>query len=384
MPTLEKAKQFFIAQHLLIFLAIAFTWGLAWPKPGKDLRYYSFTFGGGEMGTMSSINVMIIFFISGLRLKTDDVLKSLKAPVPLIIAMVMILLVTPAVGFLPANVDMGVEEFKIGFALFCCVPTTLTSGAALIAQGAPNATVLSLMITMITNLLGTVTVPFVLKLVLSDTDVTLDAVQLLLKLVLLILIPSFAGKMLTVVFKKLSAFSKEYKVPLTIFSNANLVMVVWMSISHSQSTIVDQTAGNVFAAIGSAIALHLIFWALNYFIYFLPSSVVPHKDHSRAVFLLASQKTLPVALAIINGFDSDVGESGLIALPCIFGHLSQLVIDSFLVNRWVRKDAEEKEKNEKEGEGGVSLPLCVVVDKDAVRIPPKEEGGPEKKSQEPY
>merc|ERR1719174_1263156 len=64
---------------------------------------------------------------------------------------------------------------------------------------------------------------------------------------------------------------------------------------------------------------------------------MPDVHGRRAVFLLASQKTLPVAMAIISGLpEESFGQAGLVALPCIFGHLSQLIIDSFLVDYWAK------------------------------------------------
>eukprot|EP01059_Diplonema_ambulator_P020726 TRINITY_DN3460_c0_g2_i1.p1 TRINITY_DN3460_c0_g2~~TRINITY_DN3460_c0_g2_i1.p1 ORF type:complete len:396 (+),score=124.77 TRINITY_DN3460_c0_g2_i1:46-1188(+) len=334
----ELIKEHFITQHLLIFLAIAFVWGLAWPKPGASLEYYSFTFVGNEMGVVSSINIMVIFFINGLRLKTDDVVKALKAPVPILASLLGILVVTPAVGFLPANINMGVDEFSIGFALFCCVPTTLTAAAALVAQGAPEATVFALLLSVVSNLLGAVTVPFALKLVLNGLKVKLEAVKMILKLILVLLIPSAAGKVLTVTVKQAAVLTARFKIPLTLISNANLAMMVWMSLSKSQSIIIKQSAGTIFGAIGAAITLHLMFWLINCLIYFVPYPFVPHKDYARAVWILNSQKALPVALAIIYGLDSSVGETGLLALPCIFSYLAQLLMDSAVINYWMSKD----------------------------------------------
>eukprot|EP00756_Hemistasia_phaeocysticola_P012694 Hpha_TRINITY_DN15223_c3_g1::TRINITY_DN15223_c3_g1_i4::g.67158::m.67158/K14347/SLC10A7, P7; solute carrier family 10 (sodium/bile acid cotransporter), member 7 len=363
-PLCTRAYDFFIAQHLLVFLAIAFIWGLSWPLPGKEL--YGVKLGGQKVAP--SLMIFFIFFISGMRLKTDHVMDTLKTPLPLLLSFLLILVVTPCVGFAfanfptnesppvgPANQTLtltsvaedsgGVpKEILIGFAIFCCVPTTLTSGAALVAQGAARATVLALMITSGTNLIGTVSVPFVLKLVLSSVDVNLNPVKILLKLLVVMLLPSVLGKVLTTVSPAAAKFAKDRKVPLTILSAALLVGTVWQSLSASREKIVEQPFLRILATIGSGVGLHLCFWVISGWILYLP--YVPDVHHRRAVFLLASQKTLPVSVSVIdammNGMDDDGPglDSGLIVLPCILGHLSQLVIDTFLINHWIKVDKE--------------------------------------------
>ncbi|KAJ9464698.1 putative sodium/metabolite cotransporter BASS4 [Diplonema papillatum] len=372
-PTVwQRARAFLEAQHLLVFLAIAFIVGLSLPEPGETISRPKVA----DLRVVPTINVILIFFISGLRLKTEDVLGALKKPVPLIAAMFMILVVTPCVGFLPANIDLGVvDEFRIGLALFCCVPTTLTSGAALVAQGAPRASVLALMTTMITNLIGCVSVPFVISLVLRNIDASIDVVELLVQLLIQLLAPAILGKGMTIAFPQVAKFSKDYKLPLTIFSNFNLVMVVWQSLSRSQDTITSQSAGSIFAALGYGVLLHLIFWGLNWPFFLIPGIADDH--YRRSGFLLASQKTLPVTLAIINGLkEEDVGDLGLISLPCIFGHLSQLVIDSFLVTKWVsmnKAELDSKKDSSEAANGEDPQPASPLTDADNPLVPESSE-----------
>ncbi|CAD7929954.1 unnamed protein product [Amoebophrya sp. A25] len=65
----------------------------------------------------------------------------------------------------------------------------------------------------------------------------------------------------------------------------------------------------------------------------------------RALFLLSSQKTLPVSLAVLAGLEEGtLGAAGLVAIPCIFSHFSQLTMDAFLVSHWKKLALAEKEK----------------------------------------
>ena len=41
---------------------------------------------------------------------------------------------------------------------------------------------------------------------------------------------------------------------------------------------------------------------------------------------MGSQKTLPMAMTVLSFFPPELGEPGLIAIPCILSHLTQLSI----------------------------------------------------------
>ncbi|KAL6130285.1 hypothetical protein ACLB2K_068666 [Fragaria x ananassa] len=61
------------------------------------------------------------------------------------------------------------------------------------------------------------------------------------------------------------------------------------------------------------------------------------KENANAIFLVASQKTLPVMVAVVEQLGGALGESGLLVLPCVAAHLNQIILDSILVNYWHRK-----------------------------------------------
>eukprot|EP00899_Mesostigma_viride_P024861 jgi/Mesvir1/555/Mv11407-RA.1 len=62
----------------------------------------------------------------------------------------------------------------------------------------------------------------------------------------------------------------------------------------------------------------------------------------RAVMLVASQKTLPVSVAVIQGLQGSLGDPGLLVLACIVAHLAQVIFDSALVSFWLKSDAKSK------------------------------------------
>jgi sodium/bile acid cotransporter 7 len=67
-------------------------------------------------------------------------------------------------------------------------------------------------------------------------------------------------------------------------------------------------------------------------------SVFAKKEYARAVILVASQKTLPVLVAVVDQLGGALGESGFLVIPGVAAHINQIIIDSFIVNWWRKRD----------------------------------------------
>jgi hypothetical protein len=59
--------------------------------------------------------------------------------------------------------------------------------------------------------------------------------------------------------------------------------------------------------------------------------------------MVGSSKTLPMALTVLTFLGNFGGDAGLVALPCIIGHLGQIVFDGFLASWWAQRSASETE-----------------------------------------
>ena len=121
----------------------------------------------GDFSIAQTCCIVVIFVISGLTLKTADIKNALGAHAALAYGLIAILGVTPMMGFLMVQIPFEPVQFRYGLALFCCVPTTLTSGVTLVTGALGNGA-LALMLTVTTNILGVFTVPFILNAVLES------------------------------------------------------------------------------------------------------------------------------------------------------------------------------------------------------------------------
>ncbi|PON70676.1 hypothetical protein TorRG33x02_256120 [Trema orientale] len=127
--------------------------------------------------------------------------------------------------------------------------------------------------------------------------------------------------------------------------------VPWIQVSRSRSLLLMVKPAVFLAAIGAGALLHLILLAFNILAIKSISalsgngqSVFAKEENSSAFVLVASQKTLPVLVAVVEKLGGAFGESGLLVLPCVAAHLNQIILDSFLVNFWLRKENSDKLK----------------------------------------
>ena len=312
-------------QMLPVGLLCAAAVGLAWPEPG---RY---------MGTLPTqyVAVSIIFFCSGLLLRTDEIQAAFSAWRASGWGIVSILFVTPVFGVVIAFQVPVQADFQFGLALFCCMPTTLSSGIALTQQARGNVA-LALLLTVSTNLLGIFTVPFVLAHLLGALGkVELSAFDLLVKLCLTILLPLSAGRCAR---RYVVTWVGRNRTRITSISNLALISVPWIKFSESSASLAEVALGSLLVLITAGLAIHILYLGLNAAVC---GSLGVEAAARKAVVLLASQKTLPVAMTVLALIPEEVLASdvkGLVAIPCITFHLGQIFIDAVVATRWARVD----------------------------------------------
>lgn len=335
----SRARAFALANFLVLGFCLALLLGLSAPVAGRTLGDVKV----GSWSVIQTVCVVIIFVISGATLKTEEIAQALTTGRGgLAYGLVAILGLTPLLGFIHVYVPYKPVEFRYGLALFSCVPTTLTSGVTLVRNAKGNVA-LALMLTVCTNLLGVFTVPFYFNAIVSSGPGDLDtgggassgmatqAVKLLVKLLFTILVPIVCGKLAREMSPPIASAATKYKAELTLVNNSCLITIVWMSISKSATDLINTNVGTIFAVLFAAVVLHVIMLVFNYGATALLGFSGPERV---ATVMMSSQKTLPVAMTIISYLPEDVfGSTGLIAIPCIVCHITQLFMDAPLATR---------------------------------------------------
>lgn len=294
---------------------------------------------------LSKVSTFCIFIISGLTLRSKEIGEAAEAWPAGVFGLASILLLTPVFSRIILQINLQPPEFVTGLALFCCMPTTLSSGVSL-TQLAGGNFALALAMTVISNLLGILVVPFsISKFVASGVGISIPTKQLFRSLVMTLLFPLILGKVFRETIKGVADFADKNRKLLSIMSAIFLSLAPWIQVSKSRSLLLMVNPTSFLLAIGLGILLHLAVLAFNALAIKIISSlsggsrsIFANRQNSVALLLVASQKTLPVMVAVVDQLGGALGASGLLVLPCVAAHLNQIILDSFLVNSLLRED----------------------------------------------
>ncbi|GIL70758.1 hypothetical protein Vretimale_3844 [Volvox reticuliferus] len=328
---LEKVQDFVVENYLPIAFAVALTFALAYPVPGRFLVNIVVA---KNVHIIQEINMAIVFFISGLALNTTELRKAMKRESwpSVAFGFLMILLVTPALGFAMREIPLTPPAFAVGLTIFCLVPTTLGIGVALVRSCKGNEAI-ALLLTVATNMVGVFTMPLYLKLLFLNFDteglsLNINIPDLLLKLTLTILVPSVLGKALRELFRPVEAFAKKYRTHLSLLSTTNLACIVWQTLSGARDMLFKQRASMIVSVIVLSAAVHVFYLIVNHIIvkFIFHPPLIEHVS----VVIMASQKSAPVAVTVISYVTSIPAQQGLLAIPSVVGQLSQIFIGAAL------------------------------------------------------
>ena len=93
---------------------------------------------------------------------------------------------------------------------------------------------LGLMLTVGSNLIAIVTLPFLLRGVFSQQRITLDSVELLVELIITILVPLIIGKTVREAVPAVKRFVKNNYNIVSMISNGSYIAIVWQTVSLSR------------------------------------------------------------------------------------------------------------------------------------------------------
>lgn len=326
--SLAAALKWIKDQMLPIGLLIAISVGMKFPSVGASI--------GALPIPATKIAAGGIFFIGGLQLETEDAMTAIKTPMAIAYGVTAILFLTGVVGTtLNALVPLPVPDLSLGISIFMCMPCTIISSTAL-AQQAGGSFALGVMFSLICTITSVFTVPWMLVLFsgLSGAGrVALPVAALTKSLVIAVLLPLALGKGLATSHASARPWIRQHKPQLAVMNVLLIVLTPWIQISNSSSkgTFSVVSPLRLFEAVGLVALIHLLLLLFNY----LCARVIRLElAMVKTVVFVASSKTLPLSLTILAMLPAPVGDKGLMAIPCILGHFSQIVLDAIVVSFW--------------------------------------------------
>ncbi len=272
-----------------------------------------------------AIAVILIFFFSGLLLKTDQIRSGLKDIKGTLIALSIIFLISPLTALLSGQLplDTGV---KIGIFLVAVMPTTLSSGVVMTGAAGGNMAH-ALVITILSNGLAVFSIPLVLSflvhLVGGKTDVSFDKTAMMLKITGLVILPlciGLAAKYYTKIF------SRKLDAKLQLLNQCLIFGIVWMALSPARAMILNSgemigwVLGLVFVFHGVLLAsAGLLSWGFQL-----------GPGRREGVIFMGVQKTLPLSVILqVSLFP----QYGLALVVCVLHHIVHLLMDGYLVGK---------------------------------------------------
>jgi solute carrier family 10 (sodium/bile acid cotransporter), member 7 len=356
-----KIQSFLAKNSLVCAFAVAVIIAMAYPLPGAYLSSFEAGQGIIHIRIIEFFNNVTIFFLSGLQLKVDDIAQLKKNKLAVGYGILTINFLTTLLAFALIELPYPTKEFAIGLAIFATVPTTLGVGVALTIVAKGDA-VLSLFLTITTNTIGILTVPYLLKIYLGPaSEVKLDPLVLLVRLCLSIFIPSITGIMLRKYSKTIQHIMITYKTQVSITSNLSNACIVWMRLSRARDLLLEQNVIELMLVLVAAAIMHVLYLICNY-------CVVKHLlkfqlKQAISVIIMSSQKSSPVALVslslvamlsltylssdmlvqnIISNIAANPSQAGLLIIPCITGQVLQIFIGSFVAKYFSRQVKREE------------------------------------------
>ena len=118
-------------------------------------------------------------------------------------------------------------------------------------------------------------------------------------------------------------------------------MIPWLKVSQAsaQKAFSSISVASIFAVLGWGLAMHLLF----IIIILLPCFILKlEKPALKSVVIMASQKSLAVAVTVSGYLPFTQAEQGLLSLPLIMIHLGILVSDSVWASWWFAWDAKRE------------------------------------------
>jgi len=324
---LQHIQRFIKKQVLIVFLISGLLLAVTVPSLGANLD--DIKWNGYKLVHTSA--VIVIFFINGLKMRSQEAKAALREKKALLWGLFTILFVTCVIGVkMNESAEfLGPDEFKLGLSIFLLTPTTAAMGIVLTEQAEGNVA-LAIGFTVFSRVAVFFTPLYLEWLMSSSADTNFDVAELGFKLVITILLPILFGK-LVVINKFASSWVGQHSYGLKVIQCFCIaVMGAFLKVSTGiQSGKFGGIQCKYYFILGAWwLLIHGVFILVNYMVgklLGLPNSI------ATPTLLMGSQKSLPYAVTVIGFLPPEMGDSGLMTIPSIISQQCQLYLDSILV-----------------------------------------------------
>jgi len=303
---------------------------------------FLFPASGGQGGVLhaefvNNFGIALILFLQGLSLSLEKVKSGAGNWRLHLVVQTFTFIIFPLVGLLfqvvaPWLWPSEPEPIRNGFLYLCVLPSTISTSVVLTDVARGN-TAAALFNAALSNILGVFLTPVLVELLMRKTGQSSSVGPLLLKIMMLTLIPFFAGMSLRPILLR---WVEAYRPWVARISNTVIVFIVY-------SAFCDSVQSRIWARHGLVTMLLLflfvvaLFVGMSLLIYLTCRLLGLSREDLIAAYFCSVKKTLamgvPLAM-LIFGKRSDLS---LILLPIMFYHPLQLFVNGLLANYWSRR-----------------------------------------------
>ena len=317
-------RQFFVRRWFLIAVVVVLSLGIGAPD-----RVQSAT---GWIPPRAA--VAVVLFLMAVSLDSSRLWNAFRTPWPALLAIGINFGAIPLAAW-GLSQFQATPDFQIGLIVAGCVPCTLAS-AAVWTRKAQGDDAVALLVTMTTNLLCFLITPMWLV-AMTGRSVQLDSIELMWKLARVVLIPTLLGQLLRI-SPPVAAFATRWKPAIGVVGQSIILLILLIGASRVGLKVRQLDGGLVWLdfarVVLSCLAVHVGALALGVYSARALGFALPQQA---AVAFASSQKTLPIGLLLTTSPAYFGGEYPMSILPMVVYHVTQLVIDTFVAQRFARR-----------------------------------------------
>ena len=247
-----------------------------------------------------------------------------------IVVQIATFLLFPAITLLALPFVKSEEHYTLWLAVFylAALPSTVSSSVVMvsIAKGNIPGAIFN---ASISGLIGIVLTPFWMSLFLIAGEGSFEFLHIFLELIVKILLPVFLGLLM---HRFWGTFAEQYKKQLATFDKSVILIIVYMSFSHSfASGIFNGISALELASVGIGVI------GLFFLVYFSISFVSKKLNFSRedriTAFFCGSKKSLVHGSVFANVLFSGMASASIFLVPIMVYHAFQLFIISMIAQK---------------------------------------------------
>lgn len=301
----------------------------AYPTLGKS---------GGTLKAEITVNyvvIALIFFISGLSLKSTALLDSILYIRLIALVQLFSLVLVPTLGYFLSKLLLLVnfdENLANGLVVAMCIPTTISSNV-LMTKAADGNEAAALTNAVLGSIIGIFVSPALIYwfLNLAAAANPIDYSSVFAKLAMTIIGPLVVGQIIRLVFPATISYLQSV-VNFSIINSCLLLALIYEVFcdTFSSNSFQKVSTGSFIAVIFLVMAIFLFLSWISFLI-----SRIPYFNFSRpdtvAIIMCSATKSAALGIPIIKVVFSDNPNIGIITLPLLLFHAEQLIGGSFMV-----------------------------------------------------